>query len=69
MHTSENKQDQGQDQGRDYSHEHNLRMKRNKRFVMELKKDQAELFEKYLQGQGLTYSKWIKEIIENKLKE
>lgn len=66
MNTSENKQDQSQ--ARNYSHEHELRMKRNKRFVMELNKEKAELFEKYLQGQGLTYSKWIKNIIDKELK-
>jgi hypothetical protein len=62
MTTSENKQ------ARDYSHEHNLRMKRNKRFVVELNKEKAEQFDQYLKGQGLTFSEWAKNNIDKELK-
>ena len=62
MNTSENKQ------ARDYSHEHNLRTKKKKRYVVELTKEKGEQLEAFLLGQGLTYSEWIRNIIEGEIK-
>lgn len=60
---------ENKEQIRNYKHEHKLRMRKNKRFVVEVHREKAELFEAYLKGQGLTYSQWIKNKIDIELRK
>lgn len=62
METNENKRP------RDYSHEYQIRLKRNKRLVCDMDKDKAEQFQILLKGRGVTFAKWLENKIDEEFK-
>jgi hypothetical protein len=54
---------------RDYAHEHQLRAEKKKRFVCDIEKEQAQNFEAMLKAENITFSKWIKDQINDYMKE
>ena len=49
---------------RDYAYEHQLRTKKKKRFVADIEKEKALIFEALLKSKDITFSTWIKNQIE-----
>lgn len=54
---------------RDHAHEYKLRAKKKKRLVCEMDKEKAQVFEAMLKDQGTNFSKWLKEEINEYMKE
>ena len=54
---------------RDYAYEHKIRAKKKKRFACDIEKEKAQVFEALLKSQDLSFSKWIKERINDYMKE
>lgn len=54
---------------RDHAHEYQLRAKKKKRLVCEMDKEKAQVFEAMLKDQGTNFSKWLKEEINEYMKE
>lgn len=54
---------------RDYAYEHQLRTKKKKRLVYEMDKEKAQVFEALLKSQDITFSKWMKDQINDYMKE
>ena len=60
--TTENKRN------RDYSHEWNVRQKRQKRLVADLDRAKVQALQERLLKDGRTYANWLNEQIERELK-
>lgn len=54
---------------RDFSYEHQLRKEKKKRFVCEIEKEKARDFEAMLKRENITFSAWIKNHINDYIKE
>jgi hypothetical protein len=53
---------------RDYQKEYEKRKQKQRRLRVDMDKNKADEFTDYLKSRGLTFSKWINDIIDNELK-
>ena len=53
---------------RDYSHEYQIRQKRNKRLAADLDRMKAESFIEHLNKRGITFISWLEQQIDRELK-
>jgi hypothetical protein len=53
---------------RDYKNEYDKRKQKQRRLRVDMDKSRADEFTDYLKSRGLTFSKWIKNAIDNELK-
>jgi cephalosporin-C deacetylase-like acetyl esterase len=63
MTTSENKK------ARDYSKEWQQRIKRLKRLNADIDRDQVDAFRQLLKAQGITYTEWLQNKINDEIKD